>query len=105
IRAHQPFTRVASSPLTGLQRPGGAEDCCHGWSDAEGGAQPVEGPQVHCPPRRGGGSAERATRGGGARRAGRLLRPSGAASIARNLPRVALAALAPPVATILRPSG
>src|SRR5690606_2102202 len=51
---------------------------------------------------RGGGSAERATRGGGARRAGRLLRPSGAASIARNLPRVALA---PPVATNLRPSG
>src|SRR5690606_38738337 len=103
IRAHQPFTRVASSPLTGLQRPGGAQDCCHGWSGAGGGAQPVEGaadslaaPEgrrdvatggaepkaqrnpwesgaLDCPPRRGGGNARSARRIGGARRAGRLL--------------------------------
>src|SRR5690606_34927360 len=56
-------------------------DAIHGWSDAEGGAQPVEGARIVEPPRRGGGSARSARRIGGARRAGRLLRPSGAESI------------------------
>src|SRR5690606_20488119 len=58
------------------------------WTVATGGANP-EGernpwkwpPQDHWPPRRGGGNARRARRGGGARRAGRLLRPSGAVFI------------------------
>ena len=42
IRARQPFKRVASLPTNDFRRPGGAQECCHGWSGAEGAAQPVE---------------------------------------------------------------
>src|SRR5690606_36792982 len=73
IRAHQPFTRVASSPLTGLQRPGGAEET----RGVQGASEAQDAPDVS--------SA-----------------PPGRVSFGRRLPRVALAALASPVATNLR---
>src|SRR5690606_28848666 len=85
--------------------PEGRRVVATGGANPEGERNPWKWPQEHWPPRRGGGNARRARRIGGARRAGRLLRPSGAVLNWRNLPRVALALLAPPVATNLRPSG
>src|SRR5690606_38215577 len=111
-----------------IARPGGAEDCCHGWSGAEGAAQPVGIGRTRLPApegrrKRGTGKTRRTSppplRGGfswvplttGCARCARSTRgnhPSplrGGKKIGHRFPRVALAALAPPVATILRPSG
>src|SRR5690606_27346657 len=105
IRARQPFKSVLSSPANDLRRPGGAQGCCHGWSDAEGGAQPVGPGRVNGRP----GGAEEARGVQGASEAQDApdvsSAPPGRNPCWRNLPRVALALLAPPVATNLRPSG
>src|SRR5690606_19111486 len=142
--------------------PEGRRVVATGGAEPEAQRNPWKVARIVEPPRRGGGSAGWARRSGGARRAGCLLRPSGAVSILmppstgcarfarftrgnsppplrggihvgdafhglrslrslhpwqptsappgrnpcwRRFPRVALAALASPVATFLRPSG